>query len=48
MFFQYYSYMYSYVMPTAVRQMVDQTMNCDDLAMNFLVAHITRKPNIKV
>ena len=28
--------------------MVDQYMNCEDIAMNFLVSHITRKPPLKV
>ena len=28
--------------------MVDQYMNCEDIAMNFLVSHITRKPPVKV
>lgn len=27
---------------------VDEYMNCEDIAMNFLVSHITRKPPIKV
>jgi alpha-1,4-N-acetylglucosaminyltransferase EXTL3 len=45
---QYYAYMYSYVMPQAIRDKVDEYLNCEDLAMNFLVSHITRKPPIKV
>lgn len=28
--------------------MVDKFMNCEDIAMNFLVSHITRKPPLKV
>jgi len=35
-------------MDAAIRNMVDTFMNCEDIAMNFLVAHITRKPPIKV
>ena len=27
--------------------MVDKHMNCEDIAMNFLVSHITRKPPLK-
>jgi alpha-1,4-N-acetylglucosaminyltransferase EXTL3 len=46
--FQYYAYLYSYVMPQAIRDKVDQYTNCEDIAMNFLVSHITRKPPIKV
>lgn len=35
-------------MPQAIRDMVDEYINCEDIAMNFLVSHITRKPPIKV
>lgn len=45
---QYYTYLYSYVMPQAIRDKVDEYMNCEDIAMNFLVSHITRKPPVKV
>jgi len=41
-------YIYSYVMPQAIRDKVDEYLNCEDLAMNFLISHITRKPPIKV
>ncbi|XP_077187915.1 exostosin-like 3 [Paroedura picta] len=47
-FHKYYAYLYSYVMPQAIRDMVDDYINCEDIAMNFLVSHITRKPPIKV
>ena len=46
--FQYYAHLYSYMMPQAIRDKVDEYINCEDLAMNFLVSHITRKPPIKV
>jgi len=45
---KYYSYIYTYTMDSAVREMVDEFMNCEDLAMNFLVSHLTRQPPIKV
>lgn len=35
-------------MPQEIRQIVDNYMNCEDIAMNFLVSHLTRKPPIKV
>ncbi|CAD6185744.1 unnamed protein product [Caenorhabditis auriculariae] len=38
---------YTYVMPIAIRRHVDRVMNCEDLAMNYLVSHLTRKPPIK-
>lgn len=47
-FHRYYSYVYTYNMPQAIRSIVDKFMNCEDIAMNFLVAHLTRKPPIKV
>jgi len=45
---KYYSYIYSEVMAPAIREMVDDFMNCEDLAMNFLISHITRQPPVKV
>lgn len=35
-------------MPQQIREKVDEYMNCEDIAMNFLVAHMTRQPPIKV
>lgn len=34
-------------MPQIIRDKVDELTNCEDLAMNFLVAHLSRKPPIK-
>lgn len=45
---QYYAYQYTYEMPAAVRRIVDEYVNCEDIAMNFLVSHLTRLPPIKV
>lgn len=45
---KYYSYVYSEIMAPAIRDMVDEFMNCEDLAMNFLISHITRQPPVKV
>ncbi|XP_027201904.2 exostosin-3-like [Dermatophagoides pteronyssinus] len=47
-FHKYYSYLYSYSMSSLIRDKVDEFMNCEDIAMNFLVSHVTRKPPIKV
>lgn len=47
-FHKFYSYIYTYNMPEVIRSIVDKFMNCEDIAMNFLVAHLTRKPPIKV
>ena len=45
---KYYSYVYTHVMAEEIRDTVDEFTNCEDLAMNFLVAHLTRKPPVKV
>lgn len=47
-FHKYYTYLYTYSLPQAIRDKVDEYMNCEDIAMNFLVSHITRKPPVKV
>ena len=45
---QYYMFLYSQWMSQEIRNMVDLYINCEDIAMNFLVSHITRKPPLKV
>lgn len=40
--------MYTNTMPAEIKEFVDEHMNCEDIAMNFLVANITNKPPIKV
>lgn len=45
---KYYTYLYTYALPQAIRDKVDEYMNCEDIAMNFLVSHVTRKPPVKV
>ncbi|XP_034141384.1 exostosin-3 isoform X3 [Drosophila guanche] len=45
---KYYMYLYTYHLPQAIRDKVDEYMNCEDIAMNFLVSHITRRPPVKV
>lgn len=47
-FHKYYAYLYTNSMPQVVRDIVDDYVNCEDIAMNFLVSSITRKPPIKV
>ena len=47
-FLQYYTYLYTYWMPESVRAHVRRHMNCEDIAMNFLVSHITGKPAVTV
>ncbi|XP_028035588.1 exostosin-2 [Bombyx mandarina] len=43
-----WSWYYTYKMPSEIRTWVDDNFNCEDIAMNFLVANVTRKPPIKV
>ncbi|CAH3150733.1 unnamed protein product [Pocillopora meandrina] len=45
---RYYNYLYTHNLPPRVHRMVEHHGTCEDLAMNFLVADITRKPPIKV
>lgn len=45
---KYWNYMYTKVLPKSVRDWVDDHMNCEDIAMNFLVANVTNKAPIKV
>ncbi|XP_066599206.1 exostosin-3 [Prorops nasuta] len=45
---KHYTYLYSYWLPQAIRDKVDEYMNCEDIAMNFLISHVTRKPPVKV
>ncbi|KAJ2946379.1 hypothetical protein O0L34_g12418 [Tuta absoluta] len=45
---RYYLWAYWRLLPSAVRDYVDEYVNCEDIAMNFLVAHVTRKPPVKV
>jgi len=48
MSFQYWNYMYTTAMPGDIKEWVDEHMNCEDIAMNFLIANITGKAPLKV
>ncbi|CAM9463256.1 unnamed protein product [Lampetra fluviatilis] len=45
---KYFNYLYTYKMPGDIKGWVDNHMNCEDIAMNFLVSNVTGKPPIKV
>ncbi|XP_018323408.2 exostosin-3 [Agrilus planipennis] len=45
---RHYFYLYWKMLPQAIRDKVDEYMNCEDIAMNFLVSHVTRQPPVKV
>lgn len=45
---KYYNYLYTFEMPKKIKEQVDNQMNCEDIAMNFLVSNVTGKAPIKV
>eukprot|EP00058_Branchiostoma_floridae_P022654 XP_002608144.1 hypothetical protein BRAFLDRAFT_91377 [Branchiostoma floridae] len=45
---KYFGYLYSMAMPGDIKNWVDTHMNCEDIAMNFLIANVTGKAPIKV
>ncbi|EFN66281.1 Exostosin-2 [Camponotus floridanus] len=45
---KYWNYMYTTAMPGDIKEWVDEHMNCEDIAMNFLIANVTGKAPIKV
>lgn len=45
---KYYHHLYTNFLPAAIRDWVDNNMNCEDIAMNFLIANATGKPALKV
>ncbi|XP_066265789.1 exostosin-2-like [Branchiostoma lanceolatum] len=45
---KYFGYLYSMAMPGDIKNWVDKHMNCEDIAMNFLIANVTGKAPIKV
>ncbi|KAK2705665.1 hypothetical protein QYM36_015892 [Artemia franciscana] len=45
---KYWHHIYATDLPPAVKKFVDDHMNCEDIAMNFLVANKTGKSPIKV
>ncbi|ESO89598.1 hypothetical protein LOTGIDRAFT_124977 [Lottia gigantea] len=45
---KYFSYLYTNAMPGNIKALVDEHMNCEDIAMNFLMANVTGKAPIKV
>jgi len=44
----FYNYAYTYIMDERIRVKVDSLNNCDDLAFNFLIAHYSRQPPLKI
>ncbi|XP_077999813.1 exostosin-2-like [Glandiceps talaboti] len=45
---KYFSHLYTNTMPGNIKNWVDEHMNCEDIAMNFIVSNYTGKSPIKV
>lgn len=45
---RYYNYLYWHWLSPLLHKTVEQSQNCEDILMNFLVSHVTRRPPIKV
>ncbi|XP_072890654.1 exostosin-1-like [Hemitrygon akajei] len=45
---RYYHYLFTYYLPASLHALIDQTANCEDILMNFLVSAVTKLPSIKV
>ncbi len=46
--YRYYGYMYTHWLAQSVRVVVEQSQNCEDILMNFLVTHVSKLPPIKL
>jgi glucuronyl/N-acetylglucosaminyl transferase EXT2 len=44
---KFYHYQYTHIMPRGIRDWVDDHMNCEDIAMNFLIANYSGLPPLK-
>lgn len=47
-FLRYYNFLYTHYLSHLLHKIVDQSQNCEDILLNFLVSHVTRLPPIKV
>lgn len=45
---RFFTYAYSYFIDERVKNKINEMQNCEDIAFNMMVAHMTRKPPIKV
>jgi hypothetical protein len=45
---KWYMHLYQFWMPVEIRDIVDEFINCEDLALNYLISHVTRAPPVKV
>ncbi|XP_063229981.1 exostosin-1 [Bacillus rossius redtenbacheri] len=45
---RYYNYLYTHWLSPLLHKTVEQSQNCEDILMNFLVSHVVRRPPVKV
>ena len=45
---RYYADLFSTKLSQSLIEYVDNVSNCEDILINFLISHVTRKPPIKV
>ncbi|KAJ8979882.1 hypothetical protein NQ317_017505 [Molorchus minor] len=45
---RYYNHLYTEWLSPLLHKTVEQSQNCEDILMNFLVSHVTRRPPIKI
>jgi alpha-1,4-N-acetylglucosaminyltransferase EXTL3 len=45
---RFYNYLFTFAMDARIREKIDELRNCEDIAFNMLVSHITRRPPLKV
>lgn len=45
---RYYNFLYTHWLSPLLHKTVEQSQNCEDILMNFLVSHVTHRPPIKV
>ena len=45
---RYYHYLYTEWLGPSYHRIVDESNNCEDILMNFLVSHVTQKTPLKV
>jgi len=45
---RYYNYLYTHSLNKLLHKTVDQSQNCEDILMNFIVSYITKLPPVKV
>ena len=45
---RYFGYLYSNWLSSEPKQLVDQSKNCEDILLNFLISHVTKSPPIKL